>query len=59
MSPAGEVVAELVGAANDDLLLADIEASFQRLASDPRMLAAYWAEARDIADGFEASTPDW
>jgi len=39
--PAGEVVAELVHAADDDLLLADAEASFERLTSDPHTPAAY------------------
>lgn len=55
----GEVVAELVHAADDDLLLGDAEASFRRMASDPGTLAAYRSETREIGTGFEAPAPDW
>lgn len=55
----GEVVAELVRAADDDLLLADAEASFRRMAGDPGTLAAYRSEALEIGTGFEAPAPDW
>ncbi|MGH2854489.1 MAG: hypothetical protein ACRDLF_09920 [Solirubrobacteraceae bacterium] len=58
-SPAGEVIADLVYAADDDLLLADAERAFQRLAGDPRALAAYRSEAREIEGAFEAPSPDW
>jgi hypothetical protein len=58
-SSAGEIVAELVHAADDDLLLADAEAGFQRLTSDPRALAAYRAQTDQIDDMFDAHTPDW
>jgi predicted DNA-binding protein len=56
--PAGEVVAKLVEAADDDLLLASAEASFRQIAKDPAKLAAYRAEADDLA-GFDAPAPDW
>jgi hypothetical protein len=56
--PAGEIVAELVHSADDDLLLADAEASFARMASDPRVLAAYRAEGDRLA-AFDAATPEW
>ncbi|HEX3692883.1 MAG TPA: hypothetical protein VHU13_06020 [Solirubrobacteraceae bacterium] len=56
--PAGEIVAELVQRADDDLLLADAEAGFTRVASDPRLLAAYRAEGDRLAS-FDATAPDW
>lgn len=55
----GDVVAELAHAADDDLLLADAEASFRRLAGDPGTLAAYRSEALEIDTGFDARAPDW
>jgi predicted DNA-binding protein len=58
-SPAGEIVAELVHSADDDLLLADAESAFQRLAGDADMLAVYRSEAREIERAFEAPAPDW
>jgi hypothetical protein len=58
-SSAGETIAELVHAADDDLLLADAEAGFKRLASDPGRLAAYRSETAGIGDGFDATAPDW
>jgi predicted DNA-binding protein len=56
---AGEVVARLVHAADDDLLLADAEAAFENLARDPRALAVYRSEAEEIEGGFGASAPAW
>ncbi|HEX4836912.1 MAG TPA: hypothetical protein VFV03_00075 [Solirubrobacteraceae bacterium] len=56
---AGEVVARLVHAADDDVLLADAEAALENLARDPRALAAYRSEAREIEGGFEAAAPAW
>lgn len=56
---AGEVVARLVDAADDDLLLADAEAAFENLARDPHALAAYRSEAREIEGGFAATVPEW
>ncbi len=58
-SSAGETIAELVHAADDDLLLADAESAFRQLAGDPDMLAAYRSEAREIEGAFEAPIPDW
>ncbi len=56
---AGETIAELVHAADDDLLLADAEAGFQRMAGDPQRLAAYRAETAELAGSFDAPLPDW
>lgn len=57
--PAGEVVAELVRAADEEELLAGIGADFKELAADPDALAAYQAESAQIASAFEAATPEW
>jgi predicted DNA-binding protein len=57
--PAGEIVAKLVHAADDELLLNDAEVAFESLVGDPDALAAYRAETREIEAGFEASAPDW
>lgn len=57
--PAGEVVAKLVNAADEDAMLAEIAADFERLAGDPAGLAAYRAESREIESAFDASTPEW
>jgi hypothetical protein len=57
--PAGEVVAELVRAADEEELLAEIGAGFEKLAADPSALAAYQAESAKIASGFEAAAPEW
>jgi predicted DNA-binding protein len=57
--PASEVVAKLVSAADEEAMLAEIEAGFERLASDPEALAAYHAESREIEGGFDAPTPEW
>lgn len=55
----GDVVAELVHAADDDLLLVDAERAFGALAGDPHMLAAYNAEVGTIEGAFDAPVPDW
>jgi len=55
----GEIVAELVHAADDDLLLADTESAFQDLAKDPEMLMTYRSEVSDIEEAFDAPTPAW
>lgn len=57
--PAGEVVAKLVSAADEDVMLAEIATGFERLATDPRALSAYRAETKEIESGFEAPTPEW
>jgi predicted DNA-binding protein len=56
---AGETIAELVHAADDDMLLADAEAGFRRMAGDPRLLAAYRAETAGLAGSFDAPLPEW
>ncbi|HSZ70208.1 MAG TPA: hypothetical protein VK756_07590 [Solirubrobacteraceae bacterium] len=56
---AGEIVAKLVATADEDLLLADVEAAFERLAGDPEALARYRCEAREIEAGFDAPVPAW
>jgi len=57
--PAGEVVAKLVSAADEDAMLAEVAAGFEKLAADPGTLAAYRAESEEIESGFEAPTPEW
>lgn len=57
--PAGEVVAKLVMKADEDELLAEMGAAFERLAADPSARAAYGKELADIESGFEASAPEW
>jgi predicted DNA-binding protein len=57
--PAGEVVAKLVSAADEDAMLAEIAAGFEELAGDPKALAAYRAESEELEAGFEAPAPEW
>jgi predicted DNA-binding protein len=57
--PAGEVVAKLVSAADEEAMLAEIAAGFEELASDPKALAAYRAESEELESGFEAPAPEW
>jgi predicted DNA-binding protein len=56
---ASEVVTKLVSAADEEAMLAEVEAWFERLASDPKTLAAYRAESREIESDFHAPTPEW
>jgi hypothetical protein len=56
---AGEIVAKLVATADEELLLADAELAFGRLANDPEALALYRSEAREIEAGFDAPAPAW
>jgi hypothetical protein len=56
---AGEVVAELVRAADEAERLTEIGAEFSRLAADSAALAAYRAESTELETGFEAPTPEW
>jgi len=56
---ASEVVVKLVGAADEEQMLAEIEAGFERLASDPEVLAAYRAESSEIEAAFDAPAPEW
>jgi predicted DNA-binding protein len=57
--PAGEVVAKLVRAADEDAMLAEIAMGFEKLAADPEALSIYRAETGEIESGFEAPTPAW
>jgi hypothetical protein len=57
--PAGEVVAKLVNAADEEALLAEIAAGFEGLAGDPKALAAYRAESDELESGFDAPAPEW
>ena len=57
--PAGEVVARLVDAADEEAMLAEVEASLDRLGRDPEALAAYRAESSELRAGFEAPIPGW
>lgn len=57
--PAGEVVAKLVNAADEEAMLAEFVAGFETLASDPEALAAYRAESREIESAFDVSAPEW
>jgi hypothetical protein len=55
--PAGEIVAELVSAADDERLLRDAESAFALM--EPAALAAYRREAREIETGFGDPAPPW
>ncbi len=55
---AGDVVATLAAAADEERWLEDIAASFRRLADDPEMLRRYRAESEDL-ESFTAPVPDW
>jgi predicted DNA-binding protein len=57
-APASEVVAALVQEADDRALLEAASEGWERLASDPKALAAYQAEAHEL-DAFEAAPPDY
>jgi hypothetical protein len=56
---AGEVVARLVDAADDERLLDDAAAAFEAMAGDSQALNAYRSETRDIEAGFASPTPAW
>jgi hypothetical protein len=56
---AGDLIARLVRAADDDLLLADAEAAFENLARDRDAMAAYRRETGELEAGFEAPAPEW
>jgi 23S rRNA U2552 (ribose-2'-O)-methylase RlmE/FtsJ len=57
--PAGEVVAKLVTAADEEAMLTEIAAGFDKLARDPKALAAYRAESEALGFGFGAPAPEW
>jgi hypothetical protein len=52
-------VAKLVSAADEEAMLDEIAAGFEKLAGDPEAIAAYRAEGDDIASGFDAPAPEW
>jgi predicted DNA-binding protein len=56
---ASDVVSKLVGAADEETLLAEAAAGFERLAGNPEVLAAYRTESTEIETGFGAPTPEW
>lgn len=55
--PAGEIVADLVNAADDERLLRDAELAFASM--EPAAVAAYRKEAQEIATSFGDPTPPW
>jgi predicted DNA-binding protein len=57
--PAGEVVAKLVSAADEDAMLAEVSASFEKIAANPEALSAYRVESKELESGFETSAPEW
>jgi 23S rRNA U2552 (ribose-2'-O)-methylase RlmE/FtsJ len=57
--PAGEVIAKLVAAADEEAMLAEVEASFERLAENSEALAAYRAESDELDGPFDAPIPEW
>ncbi len=57
-APAGEVVDDLVREADDRALLAAAAEGWERMSSDPAVLAAYRADAREL-EGFEGPLPDY
>jgi hypothetical protein len=57
--PAGEVVAKLVRAADEETLLAEVAAGFEKLVGDPEALIAYRAESDELESGFDAPAPEW
>lgn len=57
--PAGEVVAKLVSAADEEALLTEVAVGFEKLAGNPEAISAYRAESEAIESDFEASAPEW
>jgi predicted DNA-binding protein len=56
---AGEIVARLVRAADDERLLAEMQVALARLVDDPKAFAAYRHEVRELQAGFDAPAPGW
>ena len=50
---AGDVVAKLVSAADEDAVLTEVVAGFEKIAADPEALSAYRAESEELESGFE------
>lgn len=57
--PASDVVAKLVSAADEEAMLTEIATGFEKLAGDPKALAAYRAESEALASGFDSPAPEW
>jgi hypothetical protein len=55
----GEVVAKLVIAADEEAMLDEVAAGFERMVGNPEALAAYRAESREIEPAFDAPAPEW
>lgn len=56
---ASDVVTKLVNAADEEAMLAEIAAGFERMAADPQALAVYRAESQEIETAFDAPAPEW
>jgi predicted transcriptional regulator len=56
---AGDVVAKLVSAADEEAMLAEVAAGFEKIAADPGALSAYRAESEELESGFETPAPEW
>jgi predicted transcriptional regulator len=54
-----EVVAKLVIAADEEAMLDEVAAGFERMVGNPEVLAAYRAESREIESAFDAPAPEW
>jgi len=54
-----EVVAKLVIAADEEAMLDEVAAGFERIVGNPEVLAAYRAESREIESAFDAPAPEW
>jgi predicted transcriptional regulator len=57
-TPAGDVVAELVRAASDRALLDEAAEGWRRMAADPKAMAAYRLEGREL-EAFDTALPDY
>jgi predicted DNA-binding protein len=56
---ASEVVTKLVEVADEEAMLAEVAAGFERIAADPEALAAYRTETLEIGSIFDAPMPEW
>lgn len=57
--PAGDLIARLVDAADEEALLTETQAFFDRLGADPGRLAAYRAETDGLEEAFGSAAPEW
>jgi predicted DNA-binding protein len=56
---ASDFVTKLVNAADEEAMLTEIAAGFERMAADPQALAVYRAESQEIETAFDAPAPEW